>query len=362
MKSYKKIRIAIIDDGINSTYLPTTLRVIERNLMDSSTLDSYNLTHGTMCAAIIYRYFKTDVIYSYKIMNYTNPASANKLIQALQYCLQDNIDVVNLSIGTINLFDIAKIHNIIKNISNKLLIIASLSNKNVFTIPACLPEVICVKSTFTSKSISINKKIDGDINILAPSTHTISFFDNYKYKTQICNSYSTAYVTAVICKNLHKFNYKSIQYYDNKPVQYFLNELYSKSFIEYIEDSEMKSVHSLPFLRNSNLNDDYFCIINYSHNIDYYQLKRVFIDLFDQKIIPVIISDYNNKQIDYGFKINSLHDLKHKTWSYYQVDIIIYLAEIDSSQCSNFFVKDNYGIRKIFNCFDLYNYFIKLFE
>lgn len=363
MLNKNNIKIAIIDDGINSKYLPSSLNIIEQDYTHSIRHNDFELTHGTLCAAIIYKYFKTDVIYSYKIVDSTNQATPKNLIKALKACYNNNIDVVNLSLGTVNIFDVISIHRVVKKITPNVFIIASLSNKNTFTIPACLPEVIGVKTNFIYKNISKNINNYGDVNYLAPSIHELKLSPFNKYTTPRCNSYATAYLTAIICQNISKSSKINLNIDKYNQFNLFLDETSSISFVEYIEDVNYKKTHSLPYLmENTTKMDIYHCNLKCTKNINLYEFKLLLKKLKKKKIYPIIISNYNLTKINFGFKTDSIVNFINKKWDYYSVDLIIYLSEIICDNGSYFIIEDFNGLGKVKDCSNLYNYFIGLFE
>ncbi|MCR5374638.1 MAG: S8 family serine peptidase, partial [Lachnospiraceae bacterium] len=91
------IKVGIIDSGINSNALSRYVK--HRNCIDESNCFDVN-GHGTMCAYIIEKYSCSDLIfYSYKIFEEKLKAKREHIIKALEYAINDKLDVLNMSLS-----------------------------------------------------------------------------------------------------------------------------------------------------------------------------------------------------------------------------------------------------------------------
>lgn len=204
-KKRKSLRVAIIDDGINigvykSIDAVTESYVVTDDLEIISTPMGNESSHGTVCAAIIKKYSKNIDLISIKILD-KGKGETEKLAIALKFCIDKGITLINFSLGTIHFWGFDKIIPIIKEAKkNDIIMVCACNNRNTYTVPACLDEVIAVKQSdklmddefceypYDYMGIDLEasgkyplKKVDGSIEISTQS-----------------NSYATAYMTGIV--------------------------------------------------------------------------------------------------------------------------------------------------------------------
>jgi Subtilisin-like serine proteases len=167
-------------------------------------------SHGTTCAAIIAKYYPEAVFTSIKVLNDKNQkGKIEQFVKAIEWCLNEHIKIANLSLGTTNYKDF----NIIKKIVNYaykkgLIIVAACNNKNIFTYPASLTNVIGVKS---NKSEILKEgeyifniyPLDG-IEITSSSDHILKESTGEERTTYECNSFAAPFITAKVCRIVDK--------------------------------------------------------------------------------------------------------------------------------------------------------------
>jgi hypothetical protein len=221
--------IAVIDDGINRDFY-ANIPVIKKSLeidMDCNIAEYRNnemeYSHGTECAAIISKYAEGITMNSVKIINESDKTTGRQLIKAIEWCLENNIGIVNLSLGTTDINEKKDIRRIInKAISYGMIIVAASSNNDKITYPASFSNVIGVKtlrdqSEYEGYLYNCNS-IDG-VDILAPSVHKlINYYE--EEESGRCNSFAAPYITAEIY-NIIK---KSQQKYTPLEIKYMLLE------------------------------------------------------------------------------------------------------------------------------------------
>jgi hypothetical protein len=124
--------------------------------------------HGTMCASTILNVYKKASPFIVNIINENGKTRYDLLVEGLKYCLNVDIDIICLSMATIN----TKAYESIKGICDKLrdrgkLIISSVHNNFFESLPANLESVIGV----------IGNDFNGCKN---------SFYFNSSYEVQAC--------------------------------------------------------------------------------------------------------------------------------------------------------------------------------
>lgn len=206
----KPIRVAVIDDGINEKVYNTPLEganieiLNDLSVVERTNYDAFSPSHGTTCAAIINKYTRNVIFSSIKILNEkTEKAMRGQLIKALHWCAENKIQIVSLSLGTIDFRDFEEIKNCINTVTeNGLIIIAACNNKNVFTYPACLPDVIGVscQDLYSEDQYCINDNILSGIEFAASGRHYLTDTIGNSRLTSPSNSFAAPLITAKACE------------------------------------------------------------------------------------------------------------------------------------------------------------------
>ena len=208
----ESIRVAVVDDGINEKLF--SLGCLDANLAISSELAvdtrrDYNAflpSHGTTCAAIIKKYAPDVNLISIKILNDSSRRSEkHQLITAIEWCVDNGIKLVNLSLGTVDFRDFDEIKYCVnKAFENDLIIVAACNNKNIYTVPSCLTNVIGVRcrKIYTNAQYRFIPYPFNGIDAEASGRHMLTdIYGNSRY-TSPANSFAAPLVTAMVYKIL----------------------------------------------------------------------------------------------------------------------------------------------------------------
>jgi len=286
------MKIAIIDDGINFQEfsigkLIYDLEVVN-NIVRERGVKTTTVTHGTICAGIIKKYTINPEFISIKILSdEMHLGECEHLIVALQWCLDNNIPLVNISAGTRELRDFNKIENIANEFFVKgQIIVASQSNQDKLTAPACFDSVIGVKTNNgnTNKFIELQPNLWG-LNFAACSEHLLVLKNGNQFKTKKCNSYATAFMTSVI------FRFKELYNTNMVDIVYKITGKQNWYHYNYMPRYTLNSCGILINCNDSILNES---LISYSIKriINYNELINIDIKKYN---IIFIVADIENK-------------------------------------------------------------------
>ncbi|HEY3739821.1 MAG TPA: S8 family serine peptidase [Bryobacteraceae bacterium] len=97
------IRVAVIDSGVHAAH-PHIIRVDGGASFGHSDRASYNdsLGHGTAVMAAVQEKAPDAEYYALRVFHSALRTRVEFLIEALEWCLTERIDIVNLSLGTSN--------------------------------------------------------------------------------------------------------------------------------------------------------------------------------------------------------------------------------------------------------------------
>lgn len=202
-------RIAIIDTGINSNIVDVEQRLFVNGTgiceVCESGITSQNFSHGTQCALIIKKFYPESSLVSIEILNYDNTGSVEKLQPALEWCFQNQVYVVNLSLGTTNFGDRSAMLPMVNDYANKgMIIIAATSNSGYLTYPASFSNVIGIGSRDVMGQKHFDR-INLGIDVKASAAHTLNIGEEV-ITTPQSNSFAAPYITALLAKKKEQKN------------------------------------------------------------------------------------------------------------------------------------------------------------
>nr|MBP3598371.1 S8 family peptidase [Eubacterium sp.] len=201
----KGVKVAVIDSGID-----THDELNTKDWVDfSDKVDGYkpidSSGHGTQMAGVIAARInglgmegiaEKAEIYSVKILDSENKASISAVVKALEWCIQNDIDIISMSFGTNEYSEI--LHDVIKKAEQQdILMIASAgNNQQTIQYPARYPEVISVGS-INEKLVNSDFSANSEVDLVAPGedVQTIGYLGTFT-KTE-GTSIAAAHVTGV---------------------------------------------------------------------------------------------------------------------------------------------------------------------
>lgn len=203
----EKIKVAVIDSGINYS---DDINVVERrNFVEGddkvSVLYEDGSGHGTAIAGIIAAMDNglgiTGVapgvdIYSARVLDDQNHASLSRVIAAVEWAMEKDVNIINLSLGCMQ--NSEALHNILKKAKQQgILVIAAAGNGGDVMYPAAYDEVVAVASVGTDGIISENSSTGSQVELVAPGEQILStgMFDGMM--TCGGSSMAAAHVTGV---------------------------------------------------------------------------------------------------------------------------------------------------------------------
>lgn len=235
------IQIAVIDSGINENLtgeilIKNSLLVNDDNcIVEDGTVPKIDeFLHGTICALIIEKYCPGNVYTAIRILDHKGTGGVKKLEPALEWCYQNNIKLVNLSLGTTHYKEREILNRLINKYTYKgLVIVAAISNIGYFTFPASFANVIGTVKKETELPYA-GDYIHLGIDTVAPSGHTVTL-GNKKHTTSHSNSYAAPYITAMVCRmmaergncDIHRIK----KYVREESVMPITDELYNPDWI-----------------------------------------------------------------------------------------------------------------------------------
>jgi len=229
---HQKIKVAIIDNGINEFYLKGRVEksiFVDENgicIEDTKNIAQQQFQHGTNCAMILEKYCLDCNLISIRVLDENGKGAIGGIYPALEWCYKNQVRLVNLSLGTVDFRDCKKLKLLINEYAVKgIIIIAATSNSGFVTYPASFTNVIGVATTGSSLNYC-KDYIQMGIDTVVPSEHRIKIYDE-EIETSLSNSYAAPYVCALVANKLKTnktFNINIIKKYVKKQSRMEINE------------------------------------------------------------------------------------------------------------------------------------------
>lgn len=147
--SIKKIHVCVIDDGICGDEINIYKNIQIRNGKAVDSLDvCKNNSHGTGCAKVIVKHAEKDIlISSVSILNRQCKGNIQSLCTAFEWCIENGVDIINLSLGSIFFKDKELLLSAVNHCTeNGIVIVGATSNEGYVTYPASFTNVLGVRA------------------------------------------------------------------------------------------------------------------------------------------------------------------------------------------------------------------------
>ena len=195
-----KCHVAILDDGVSKLFFPIP-PFFEEKYVTEECDSPVSISHATIVANIIQKYSNNCIFTSIKVLDNNGDGTLQALIKGVELCLEMNVDIIHMSIGTTRFYKTAKLVKLLERVAKKkICVIAAQSNSMLYTIPACLNEVIGVRHSDECLPedyiIQINNW-DG-VDILTSSRHHITIKNEGEKILLPSNSFAAPYITSLI--------------------------------------------------------------------------------------------------------------------------------------------------------------------
>lgn len=194
----KNIKIALIDSGINANFL----KKCEITNVNLGSFDSFHddIFHGTVCAYLISEIINEGEIYNLKIFDKNIHTNSRKLLKAISWCIENNINIINISVSIADVNYYYEFRDICDLAFEKgCIIIAAASNVGLFSLPAYLQHVCGVGAAQVPPNQFIYKE-NSPIQYYANGINPFSSENNIFHHS----SFATARVAGFLCNFMRK--------------------------------------------------------------------------------------------------------------------------------------------------------------
>jgi hypothetical protein len=248
------MKIGIIDSGIEKTHRRLKNSIITDevyfDLGDNSI--KYDVTdycgHGTSIASIIAQTISTAELCIVKIFNNSLITEEKQLIKAINWCIDNSVDVINMSLGIQNENPSRELHDMcLKAYEKNIIIVASahyILSKPSY--PAFYPYVFGVTEGRVSNSSEFGFIPDYPIEFVAKGDiHRIAHLnDSFKFSSG--TSYACAYFTGIVANHIQ-------QYPEISSIDEIRNSLIEKSNPQIVPTQSNMRYIDIPHIISNNI-------------------------------------------------------------------------------------------------------------
>ena len=230
------IKVAIIDSGVDCSHPNVgniaggvSIEICENGEVVLSD-DYYDCAgHGTACAGIIKKKAPDAVLYSVRIFDESLIADGRTLVAAIQWCIDNEMDVVNLSLGTTDVTFKKSLQEVCrKAVDAGVILVAAESNDGYESYPAVFPEVIGVIGGVIYEPDGFYYRKDQRIECVARGDEQRVCWLNGKHIMTGGNSFAAPHITGIIARLLEQHPKCSTQDIRLLLREKALNEIYQE--------------------------------------------------------------------------------------------------------------------------------------
>jgi subtilisin family serine protease len=143
----RDVRVAIIDSGVNPAH-PHVNGVAGGVCVSADGLSPNYLDyvgHGTAVAGAIRERAPEAQLYAVKVFDQSLRTNAETILRAIEWAIENEMDIVNLSLGTVNQARRLQFEQVVARAAERnVVVVAAREMKDQPSLPGCLPSVLGV--------------------------------------------------------------------------------------------------------------------------------------------------------------------------------------------------------------------------
>ncbi|MFH2102243.1 MAG: S8 family serine peptidase [Chloroflexota bacterium] len=206
----KGVKIGVADTGIDVSH-PALEQCVHAgvSLLNTNTRRGREVTppttthidivgHGTAVAYIIHKKAPAAQIYNIQILDERLTSSIHRMIEAIDWAIEQNLDILNLSMGSTHLHRKNEVEAAIRRANEaNLLVVSACHNHGKQSLPASLPDVFGVVAGALSGRYSYHWE-EKSRKFIARGDHQRVAGLNGKYLFCFGSSYAAPHITGII--------------------------------------------------------------------------------------------------------------------------------------------------------------------
>ena len=170
------VRVAIVDTGVDAEHpalegcVKSTLEVAfeGRQLVCRATSDGDPVGHGTACAGIIHALAPEAELHSLRVIGHQAAGSLEQLLFGLKWAIDQDMDVINLSLGTVQKRLMSALQELVDQAYYKSqIVVTAANNQQQVSYPANFASLIAVDNQSFDDPLTFHYHLGRPIEIAA---------------------------------------------------------------------------------------------------------------------------------------------------------------------------------------------------
>ena len=202
--------MAILDTGVEAGHpaLEGAVRSCHENLSpgktvhlpDRSTMEDL-VGHGTACAGIIHDLAPDAELHGVRVIGRNSSGTIEQLIHGLRWAIQENFDIVNLSLGTVQKRHLATLHELVDAaFFQGQVLVAAANNHHQISYPAQFASLIAVDNESFSEPMEFHYRLGRAVEFVANGIYVHAPSPGGKYRWFTGTSFACPHVTGLVAR------------------------------------------------------------------------------------------------------------------------------------------------------------------
>lgn len=206
----KGVRMAMLDTGVDETHPELAGKLAGSYELVRARGSTYScepkkgsdeMDHGTACAGIILRLAPDVELHSVKVMGGNAKGSSDELVAGLSWAVEQKMDVVNISAGTMDRASRNKLSDIADEaFYNGVIVVTAAHNQGMTAYPANLSSVLSVDYEFIQDPITYRYKLGQPIELEANGVYVKAPSSGGGTREFLGTSFACPHASAVVAR------------------------------------------------------------------------------------------------------------------------------------------------------------------
>lgn len=203
------VKVAILDTGVETDH-PALDGVIRsanqivskgRSLCCESADDGDLVGHGTACAGIIHELAPEAELHSLRVIGRDASGTLEQLIFGLKWAIEQDMDVINLSLGTVQKRMVTHMHDLVDAAYFKgQILVAAANNFSKVCYPAHFASLIAVDSRAFENPLEFHYQLGRPVETSAKGIYVRAPSPGGKFRFFTGTSFACPHITGLVCR------------------------------------------------------------------------------------------------------------------------------------------------------------------
>ena len=194
------VRIALVDSGIDGEWKPPGLCAgIDLTESGVSPIGHHDLMgHGTACASVLWSLAPQAEIYPVRIFDHSMETRTGTLVQAIEWAAEHRMQVVNLSLGTVQRQGYERLYMACEQARRRgLVLVAAVETRSRMSYPAVFDNTIGVDGGHFVNGFAFRYRSDDAVEAIAQGCCRVRTVGG-RYRWVDASSFAAPHLSAIV--------------------------------------------------------------------------------------------------------------------------------------------------------------------